>query len=76
LRFFEEVRLIGRLPHLARLTVLVDEVDGPVRTQLNRLRPRVWSTVRCYNSEADYEVDPNDVPPLDEDLAGELDQWA
>jgi hypothetical protein len=66
---------IGQLPHLARLTMSVPDVADDVRGQLARLRSRVWSTIQCYNREAEYDVHPNEVPPLDEDLE-ELDRWS
>jgi hypothetical protein len=76
--FSVSTALIDRItepPHLARLVLAVKDMDAGVRVQLNRLRPQIWSTVRCYDNAADFEIDPNDLPPLDEDLE-ELDQWS
>jgi uncharacterized protein (TIGR02996 family) len=63
----------GRLPHLARLRLFVNDLDQPTRAHLSRLKPRIWSTVQSYVRPEEYDVEPNDLPPLDEDLV-ELDQ--
>jgi hypothetical protein len=57
------------------LTLFLNEVHEDVRAQMRRPRLGVWSTIRGYNSEADYEIDVQDLPPLDEGL-GELDEWS
>lgn len=70
---------ITRLPHLARLRLrdghLTDEFAGDVRAELAGSASLAWWSVSGYYNPGDDGSEPNDRPPLDEDLA-DLDQWS
>jgi hypothetical protein len=71
----ELVERLSRLPHLARLRLLINEIDADVQAQLKNLRGRVWSTFQCFNDPARFGAHPNEVPPLDVDL-GDVDRYS
>jgi uncharacterized protein (TIGR02996 family) len=61
------VKGLARLPHLARLRLVVQDANDDLLTHLAGLKPRVWPSFRCFDSVEHYTLDPNDLPPLDED---------
>lgn len=62
------IERLSELPNLGRLHMVLNKVDDDIRTHLKRLKQRICATMQCYDSETDYHLDCNGLPPLDEDL--------
>lgn len=67
-------RLAG-LPHLANLRLTVGSLENEARERLTGRGSPAWVSVQCHDDPSSFGFEPNDRPPLDEDLT-ELDQWS